>query len=332
MTSVMERRAFLGTLAGVLVAVPLAAKAQQAGKIYRIGLLWPDQACCRPRGYLEAFQEGLRERGWVEGQNFTIELRWSEGQDDLLPELAAELVRLQVDVLVAITGPAVIAVKDATSSIPIVMGIVGDAVGSGLVSNLARPGGNITGTTLLYPDVATKQLDLLREILPRLSRVAVLWNAANPLKANDLNATKNVAQKFGITLQLLQVREVSDFTAAFELANRRRSEALVVLGDPFTYIHRSQILEAVTKLRIPVIYDIRQSAEDGALIAYTANVPAALRRTAAYVDKILKGAKPGDLPVEQPSKFELIINLKTARALGLRIPPSLLWRADEVIQ
>ena len=328
----ISRRLFLGTLAGGLLAAPLVGEAQKPGKIYRIGLLWPDQACCRPQGYLEAFQEGLRERGWIEGQNFTIDLRWSEGQDDRLPELAAELVRLQVDVLVAITGPAVIAAKHATSSIPIVMGIVGDAVGSGLVSNLARPGGNITGTTLLYPEVTTKRLDLLREILPRLSRVAVLWNAANSLKASDLNATKDVAKKLGITFLLLPVREVGDFKAAFELANRRRSEALVVLGDPFTYIHRSQILEAVAKLRIPAMYDIRQSAEDGALIAYTANVPAALRRTAAYVDKILKGAKPGDLPVEQPSRFELIINLKTAKTLGLAIPPSLLWRADEVIQ
>ena len=268
----------------------------------------------------------------MEGQNVTIELRWSEGRDDRLPELAAELVRLRVNVIVPVGAPAALAAKQATSSIPIVMGAVSDPVGAGLVPSLARPGGNITGVSLFYPELAAKRLQLLQEILPRLSRTAVLWNVTNPAKTTELKAAQDAAPGLRITLQLLPVRDARDFKQAFEAARLNHSEAFLELGDALTFIHRSQIIDGVAKLRIPAAYQFKQMAQDGGLMAYGPDFPETLRRTARYVDKILKGENPADLPIEQPTKFELVVNLKTAKALGLTIPQSLLLRADQLIE
>ena len=325
------RRAFIGTLAGTLLATPLAADAQQATKVSRIGFLASGAAAgTAPR--LEAFRQGLRDLGYVEGRNIAIEYRWAEGKVERLPAFAVELLGLKVDVIVAVSTPDALAARKATRTIPIVFVTAGDPVDSGLVAGIARPGGNVTGLSLLAPEIVARQLQTLKEAVPKASRVAVLSNSANPNTPLLVKETEAAARSLGVRLQLLGVRGDDAFDSAFSAVTKERPDALFVLFDPLLFLHRTRIVEFANKNRLPAMYAHREFAEVGGLMAYGADLRDNYRRAAIYVDKILKGAKPADLPVEQPTKFELVINLKTAKALGLTIPPSLLQRADEVIQ
>jgi putative ABC transport system substrate-binding protein len=330
---VIDRRTFLAGTGAVFLAAPLAVEAQQPGNSYRIGYLGtsPPSTPYSLRN-VEAFRQGLGELGWVEGKNIVIEWRYSAGRGERFPDLAAELVRLKVNVIVAAAAPATHASKQATTTIPIVGIALSDPVGQGLVASLARPGGNVTGLATLFPELAAKRLKLLKETLPGVSRVAVLWNAANPGNVLQIGETKVAAQTLGLRLQSVEVRGPEDFQGAFAAMTRGRPEALVSLADPLIFTYQTQIVDFAAKSRLPAMHPFRESVEAGGLMAYSVNLPDMYRRAATYVDKILKGAKPGDLPVEQPTTFELVINLKTAKALGLTIPPSLLGRADEVIQ
>jgi len=327
---VTTRRAFIGTLAGGLLSAPLAAEGQKAGKVYKIGTL--ASGAVPSAEIARRLPDALRNLGWIEGKNVLFERRYAEDQLDRLPGLAAELVRLKVDVIVATGVPAQLAAKRATATIPIVMFASGDPVASGIVTSLARPGGNITGTSLMAPELGGKRLQLLKELLPGVSRVAVLWNAANPYPLLVFRETEGAARTLGIQLQSLEVRGPGDLDRALEAATRQRAGALITVEDPLTVGHRVQIVDFAAKNRLPAMHGVREFVEAGGLMSYGAHLPDLQRRTAGYVDKILKGAKPADLPIEQPTKFELVINLKAAKALGLTIPPSLLQRADEIIQ
>jgi len=327
----INRRTFLCGLTLGTLSAPLAAKAQQPGKVARIGVLSFGSAT--PGSHIdEAFRQQLRELGYVEGQNIVIEYRWAEGRAERLPDLAAELVRLKVDVIVAGGTPPPLAAKHATRTIPIVMAAAGDPVGSGLVASLARPGGNVTGLSTFTPELAGKRLQLLKEVVPGVSRVAVLWNAANPYAVLNMRETEAAAQTLGVQVQSLEVRGPDDFENALPAAIRGRAGALIVVDDPLTFAYRMRIADFAARNRLPAMYGFREFAEAGGLTAFGANLADLYRRAATYVDKILKGAKPSDLPVEQPTKFELVINMKTAKALGLTIPQSLLLRADQVIE
>jgi putative tryptophan/tyrosine transport system substrate-binding protein len=314
-----------------IVLTPPAAGAQPLARVVRIGFLGNASAFATP--LVEAFRQGLREQGWVEGQTIAIEFRWAEGELERLPDLAAELVRLKVDVIVTSGGtPVSLAVKQATDTIPIVMTVGADPVGTGLVASLARPGGNITGLTLFTPELEGKRLELLKELVPGISRVAVLANPVNPATARMVRETEVAAQALSIPLQPLEVRDPGEFEGAFAAMTSAKADALIVLPDPMLTAQRTRIVELAAKHRLPAMYGFREDADAGGLMAYATDYPDLLRRAAAFVDKILKGAKPADLPVEQATKFELIINLKTAKALGLTISPLLLFQADEVIQ
>ena len=326
----MDRRTFLAGTGAVLLAAPLAAKAQGPAKAPRIGFLSPLSLTADTR--LEAFLQGLRELGYVDGQTIAIEFRFAEGKSERLPALAAELVRLKVDVIVATAQASTEAAKRATGTIPIVFAVVGDPVAAGLVSSLARPGGNITGLASAAPEVVGKQLELLKEVAPRISRVAILKNPNNPGHSVVLRQAEDAARALGMHLQVLEARNPSEIDAAFAAMRSQRAGGVLVVRDALVLAQRTQIAALTAKSRLPAVYGFRENVEAGGLMAYGASVSAMYRRAATYVDKILKGAKPGDLPVEQPTKFELIVNLKTAKALGLTIPPSLLARADEVIQ
>ena len=328
----MKRRMFLGTLGLIVLATPLAAAAQP-GIVFRIGILG-NFPLSDPEGtrLWGAFIEGLRELGYVEGRNITIEQRSSEGKFERLPDLAADLVRLQVDVIVTGGPPAPLAAKQATSTIPIVFTVSGDPVAEGLVASLARPGGNITGLASISGDVVGKQLALLKEAAPKVSRVAVLQNPSNETHALILREAEGAARALGVQLRIAQARTPPEIDAAFTAMRGQRVGGVLVLRDAFFLAQRIQIATLAAKSRLPIMYGFRDQAEAGGLMAYGASVPHMYRHAATYVDKILKGAKPADLPVEQPTKFELVINLKTAKALGLTIPQSLLLRADEVIQ
>ena len=283
--------------------------------------------------YHDAFRQALRQLGYAEGQNIAIEYRFAVGRAERLPNLAAELVRSNVDVIVAGAAPAVDAAHGATRTIPIVMVAYGpDPVKAGLVASFARPGGNITGSTLLLPEVSAKRLQLFREILPRVGQVAVLWNSANPAKVQDWRETEAAARVLGLKLQSVKVQRPDQFERAFGLMTSEHADALLVLGDPLTFFYSNRITELAARHRLPAIYNERMYASAGGLMSYAPDFLDIFRHAATYVDKILKGAKPGDLPVEQPTKFELVINLKTAKALGLTIPLSLLQRADQVIE
>ena len=279
-----------------------------------------------------SFAEALRELGWIEGKNIVFEGRYAEDRLDRLPALAVDLVRLNVDVIVAVGTLAHLAAKQATTTIPIVMANAGDPVGSGLVASLAQPGGNITGLSIMSPDLAGKRLEILKEVLPDVFRVAVLWNAANPYSALVFRETEATAQKLRINIQSLEVRGPADVDSALTASIERGAGAIIAVEDPLTFGQRKLIAEFSAKNRLPTIYGLRELAESGGLLTYGASLRDLWHRAAGYVDKILKGAKPGDLPVQQPTKFELVINLKTAKTLGLTIPPSLLARADEVIE
>jgi putative ABC transport system substrate-binding protein len=326
----MDRRVFIGTLTAGLLAAPLAAEAQRPpAKVARIGLLGDV-----PRFLDEPFRQGLRELGYIEGQNIVIEHRAPEWKYERLPGLAVELVRLQVDVIVAASPAATKAAKQATSSIPIVFTVSGDPVADGFVASLARPGGNVTGLATVGPELVGKQLEMLKAIVPKVSRVAVLQNPVTHRDTHGgvLRQVEGSARGLGVQLLLFEARTPSEIDAAFVAMGSQRVDGILVLRDAMFRAQRAQITALAAKKRLPGIYGLREEAEAGGLIAYGASVPQLYRRAATYVDKILKGAKPGDLPVEQPTTFELVINLKTARALGLTIPPSLLQRADQVIE
>jgi putative ABC transport system substrate-binding protein len=330
---VIDRRTFLAGTGAVLLATPLAAEAQPSGKVSRIGWLASKLLSDSETGPLaEAFAQGLRSHGWIEGENITIVRRYAE-EPERYPAVAAELATLRPDVIVTALGePAIVALKNATSAIPIVMLVSADPVGTGLVASLARPGGNITGMSILAPEMGGKRLEILKQAVPKAVRVAVLWNTAYQGKAAEFRDTQATATALKVTLQPLEVRESKDFDHTLAINARHRPDAMVVFADPLTVSHRRQIIEHAMKFRLPTISELRVFAKAGGLISYGASIADLFRRAASHVDKILKGAKPADLPVEQPTKFELVINLKTAKALGLTIPPSLLGRADEVIQ
>ena len=326
----MDRRTFLASTSAVLFAAPLAAEAQPAGKVYRIGVLEPTSMALNAAN-LDAFRQGLRELGYVEGRNMRIEYRSADGRSERFPDLAAELVRLKVDVILTRGTPAVMAAKNATGTIPVVMAASGDPVLSGVVSSLARPGGNVTGLSAVVVEVSGKRLELIREVAPGVSRVAALFNMSNPNDALQWKEIETAAPSLRVQLQLLDVRKPSDFAGAFDAAVKGRAGALVVGLDALTWANHRPIVDLAAKHRLPAIYGGREFVNAGGLIAYGVSYPHLYHRAANFVDKILKGAKPADLPVEQPSKFELVINLKAAKALGLTIPQSLLQRADEVI-
>jgi putative ABC transport system substrate-binding protein len=328
----MDRRTFVGAVAGALLTLPLAATAQQAEKVPRIGFLSLNSAEeLQPR--LAALRQGLRERGWVEGQNIVIEVRFAEGEVDQLPALVGELIRLKVDIIVTTSSATTWAAKDATKSIPIVMAVSADALGEGLVTSLAHPGGNITGMTFLVgPEIAGKHLELLKEVAPAASRVAVLTNPTNRSHATLTRELKAAARAFGVQLQVLDARSPDQLDSAFAAMTRERAAALLVLTDSMFVGQRRRVADLAARSKLPAMYYQREFVDAGGLISYGASLSDMFRHAATHVDKILRGAKPGDIPVEQPTKFELVINLKTARALGLTIPQSLLLRADEVIQ
>ena len=315
-----------------LLAAPLAAEAQQAGKIFRIGYL---SAPTREsvESILQAFLGALRELGWIEGRNIVIEYRWAEGDLERLPGLAEDLVRRNVDVIVAPAASAALAAKHATSTIPIVMIFPNDPVGQGLVSNLRRPGGNVTGTTNIpISDMLGKRLQILKEAVPNATRVAIVYDPTDQVFSPPMKGFEGAARSLGIQLQYVEARGPKDFDGAFAAMEQQRANALLVAGGTTFLINRTRFNELALKRRLPTIFSVREGVEAGGFVAYGLNMTDFVGRAAAYVDKILKGAKPADLAIEQPTKFELIINLKAANALGLRIPQSVLARADEVIQ
>jgi putative ABC transport system substrate-binding protein len=328
----MFRRIVICLLPSVLLLSVSLAQAQQPAKIPRIGYLGSTSVSART----EAFRQGLRELGYVEGKSIVIEWRRHEGKIDRLPALAAELVRLKVDIIITAGAPAARAAKEATSTIPIVMTQVGDPVGSGFVASLARPGGNITGLSGLAPELSGKRLELLKEVVPKLSRVAVFGTSTSPDNAQSLKEVELAARELKVQLQYLDIRDArdpKDIETAFRAASKGRAEAvLMMVAGAVATAHRTQILDLAVKSRLPVIYRGRAIVEAGGLMAYGVNITDLDRRAATYVDKILKGAKPADLPVEQPTKFELVINLKAAKQIGLTIPPNVLVRADRVIR
>ena len=327
----MRRRKFI-TMLGSAAALPLAAHAQQTPKVPRVGWLSPGSATS-DENFLASFRDGLRELGWVAGQNIAIDPRWAEGRFERLPDLAAELVRLKVDVIVANVTQASLAAKHATATIPIVMVGVGDPLGSGLVDNLARPSENVTGPSSMLAEASVKQLALLKETVPSASSVAVLWNPANPIwQAAALKQTDAAARAMGLRIQLVEARGPDELEAAFASMTRERAGALFVPADIIFVRHAQQMADLAARHRLPAMYGFREHVVAGGLMSYAASFPVMFKRAAAFVDKILKGAKPADLPVEQPTKFELVLNLKTAKALGLTIPQTLLLRADDVIQ
>jgi len=324
--------ALIVLLAFGILAAPLAADAQQAGKVPRIGYLGVSSPSTEPH-YVEAFRQKLRDLGYIEGQTVAIEYRWAEGQDDRLPGLAAELVSLKADVIVMTGTPGTLAAKQATKAIPIVMASSGDPVRLGLVASLARPGGNITGFTILGPELEGKRLELLKQAIPRLSRVGVLWNPANPVTTSFYQQTQVAAPALRVTLQpVVEVRRVDDFESAFATIAKVRPHALLVVADRLLLAHRMRIVDFAAARRLPGMYPYREYVDAGGLMLYAPSNIELFRGAAIYVDKILKGSKPADLPVQQPTRFELVINLKTAKALGLTIPQSVLIWADQVLQ
>jgi putative ABC transport system substrate-binding protein len=327
----VRRREFI-TILGSAAAFPLAAYAQQTAKAPRVGWLSPG-SITSDENFLASFRDGLGELGWVLGKNIAIESRWAEGNFERLPDLAAELVRLKVDVIVANVTQASLAARNATATIPIVMVGVGDPLGSGLVASLARPGGNVTGPSSMLAEASGKQLALLKETVPTASAVAVLRNPANPVwQAAALRETERAARAIGLRLQFLEARGPDEFEAAFAAMIREHAGALFVPADIIFVRHAQQMAELAARHRLPAMYGFREHVVAGGLMSYAASFAVMFRRAAAFVDKILKGAKPADLPVEQPTKFELVINLNTAKALGITIPQSVLQRADEVIR
>ena len=318
-------------LGALLFALSWSAEAQQPSKIPRIGYLGGSSRSATA-ARIEAFRQGLRELGYVEGKNIVIEYRWAEGKIERLPDLATELVRLKVDVIVTAGPTPTRAAKEVTTTIPIVMAQVGDPVGNGFVASLAHPGGNITGLATLAPELSGKQLELLKEIVPKLSRVAVFGTSTSPDNAQQLREVELAAKAFGVKLQYLDVLDPKDIETVFQAARKGRADAVLALSSRVLQSHRTQVADLAVKNRLPTTYNTPEYVEDGGLMSYGVSINDLFRRAATYVDKILKGAKPADLPVEQPTKFEFVINLKAAKQIGLTIPPNVLARADKVIK
>jgi len=314
-----------------VLLTPPTTEAQQRAHLPRVGYLGTSSASLEPE-LVKAFREGLRDLGYVEGQNILIEYRWAEGNYQRFPDLVADLVNLKVDLILTAGTPGALAAKRATQTIPVVMAVTGDAVGTGLVSSLARPGGNLTGLTTMVPDLEGKRLEILREVVPKLTTLVVLLNTANPLTAIQWKQTKISAETLGIQLQPVELRRPEEFKDAFAKVARQRPDGITMVADRFLLAHRTQIVDFVAKTRLPAMYPYRDFVVAGGLMSYAPSYEDLFRRAATYVDKILKGAKPADLPVEQPTKFELVINLKAAKTLGLTIPASVLARAGEVIE
>jgi len=327
----MKAIALIVILALTILAVLLAAEAQQPTKVHRIGWLSAGSPLSS-RAYVEAFQQSLRDLGYIEGQNMAVEYRFAKGQYERLPELAANLVQLPVDILVTSGTPATQAAKQVTSTIPIVGVALADPLGTGFAASFARPGGNITGLAFQNADLSTKRLELLTEAVPGVTRVAVLWDSHFPASPSAVRAAEEAARALGLQVQLLEVQGPDDFARVFAAATRERAQALFQVTSSLFATHREMFIDLVAKSRLPVTCETRPFVVAGCLMAYGPSFPDMYRRAAYYVDRILKGAKPADLPVEQPMKFELVINLKTAQALGLTIPPSILFQADEVIK
>jgi putative ABC transport system substrate-binding protein len=326
----MRRREVITLLGGAVVAWPLAARAQQAGKLPTIGFLGPNTRSAASE-WVVALVQRLRELGWMEGRTITIEYRWAEGREERFPEIAAELVRLKVELIVTSGTPAVMASKKATSVIPIVFATAGDPVGSGLVASLARPGGNVTGLATLANELAGKRLELLREVVPGLRRLAIMGNVGNPFTVLELGDVQAAARTLGLEVVMLEIRRAQDLAPAFE-ALKSRADALYVCTDALANTNRIRINIAAVGERLPTMHGSRDYVEAGGLMSYGPNFPDLFRRAGDLVDKILRGAKPADLPVEQPTKFDLVVNLTTAKALGIDVPASLLATADEVIE
>ena len=326
----MRRREFITLLGGAAVAWPLAARAQQPGKLPTIGFLGGNAPSTQSQ-WTAAFVQRLRELGWFEGRNLAIEYRWAEGRFDRSPEIVAEFVRLKVDVIVTHGTPNVVAAKQATSVIPIVFAAVADPVGNNLVAGLARPGGNVTGLSAQIPDLVGKRLELLREIIPSLHRLAIIANGGNPAATQDLREVQTTGRRLALEVITRDIRRTEDIAPAFEALNGR-AEALYVVTDPFFTSNRVRFNTLALNAQLPTMHGTREQTDAGGLISYGSNQTDLFRRAGDYVDKILRGATPADLPVEQPIKFDLVFNLKTAKALGLDVPATLLARADEVIE
>jgi ABC-type uncharacterized transport system substrate-binding protein len=322
----VKRREFIALVGAV--SWPLLARGQQPDKIFKIGFI----ATGGMPLYMNSFHDALRASGWIEGKNVVYENRYAENRLDRLPELIGELLRLKADVIVAGGTPAPLAAKQATTTVPIIMTGAADPLGSGLVTSLARPGGNVTGLSLMSADLVGKRLELLKEVLPELLRVAVLWNADHPFSAFVVTETERAAEKMRIAVQSLEVRSRADIDNALTAAIRQNASALIAVEDPLTTDYRRQIADFAVQNRLPTVYGLRMFVDAGGLLSYGADLADLYRRAAGYVDKVLRGAKPSDLPVEQPTKFELVINLKTAKALGLSVPQTLLVTADELIK
>jgi putative ABC transport system substrate-binding protein len=325
----MNRRKFI-TLLGGAVAWPLAARAQRAGKLPTIGFFSAGSAAA-VSSWVAALVQRLHELGWVEGRTVAIEYRWADGRDEQLAAIATEFVRRNVDVIVAHGNAAVVAAKQATSIIPIVFPVAGDPLGTGLVSNLARPGGNVTGLSLRQTDLAAKRLELLREVVPGVRRLAIIANVGNPASVLEIGEVQVAARTFDVEVAIFEIRRAEDIAVVFP-ALKGRADALYLVGDPLVSANSIRINTWAHAARLPTIFSTRDYVDTGGLMSYGPNFPDLYRRTAEYVDKILRGAKPGDLPVEQPTKFDLVINLTTAKALDVTIPESFLLRADEVIE
>jgi putative tryptophan/tyrosine transport system substrate-binding protein len=323
----MRRRELIALLGSAAALWPLAAHAQRPAKMWRIGLITHSYA-----KFLDGLPEGLRELGYMEGQNIIIERRYAEGNAKRFQEFAEEMVREKADIIVVITTPAALAAKNATTTIPIIFPTAINPVGTGVIASLRHPGGNITGGAILFAELSAKRLDLLRQVVPGLSRTAVVWNAANPANALAWSETQGAADKLVVTIQSLAVKDPKDFESAFASMARERPDALLVLEDALTIQYRKEIADYAKQQRLPSMFSVREGVDAGGLMSYGVDLFEMMRRGATYVDKILKGAKPGDLPVEQATKFELVINLKTAGALGLAVPPTLLATADDVIE
>ena len=329
----MKRREFIALFGNAALILPIAARAQQAGTMRRIGLLQglvasdPDW-----QRRLAAFRQALQGFGWVEGRNITIEFRYADGKPERLAALANELVQARVELIVTNAAQPIEAARKATSTIPIVMAAVGDALGAGYVASLARPGGNITGLTLMATEQSAKRLELIKEIVPGLVRVAVLWNGNASGHRLQMKEMESAARVLGLTLQSIPIKNADEIDGAFQAAAQANAQAVVTMDDPLIQLNRARIVEKAMRQRVPVMSEFRLTAAAGGLMSYGPNQIDLWRRTAVYVDKILKGTKPADLPVEQPTRFELVINLKTAKALGLTVPPMFFARADEVIE
>jgi len=326
-----RRRQLLIALGASALLAPFHSRAQQQ-KIAVVGYLSPVVPQNNSDFRLEAFRQGMREQGYVEGKDYRLEVRWGEGKLERMNALAAELVRMKPDVIVAFSSPSVLAARQATQTIPIVMPVSSDPVGDGLVGSLAHPGGNLTGLSLMAPELGAKRLQLLKQVLSKPGAVAVLWNPAYKGMGARFAEAKNAAPAVGMNVYSLEVRDPREMEAAFDLVTRDRPDGLLLLADPLTMSMRARIVEFAREKRLPAIYETREFVDAGGLMSYGPNVTAMTRRSAYYVDRILKGAKPADMPIEQPAKIELLVNLRTARALGVTIPPRVLANADQIIE